>query len=726
MDTEDGHLGSARKRWPSMSGVAAVAPRVAPVALLVVIAAAGLGFLIWHPEGLFNRHSDLLTYHLGTQTVLHQGWHDAHRLPLWRSDIFSGAPALTNPQSLYTHPLHILFALFQPDRVVGLVIWLQMLIAGLGGYYAGTALRLSVPARLVVAVSTLFSFKMILVVYAGGLTFVAGVAALPLLFGTAAVVLEKPSLRSTLALGGAGALSLHSGNLQLAYYATLFIGLWTAARLGRQILAGNSVMAARTAGSIVLAGLMAIGLSAYLIVPLAADARLITRTAASYEYFLSNDPLSALGLLTIFNPELFGTPLDGSFVEAWEYVVYFGAATSLLALLGAVRGKNRRLARVLVVGLLLSVALSLHTPLLKVLYTWAPGYGLFRIPTRMLFLSAFFAFCLAGVGLEEMLSATVDARSRRTLGAVAIALVALEGSIWAWRYLHVADPIPTVLAADYVKPLASDGEPFRVAPLARSIPNYGSAARLNLQLVAGYDPFNMRHYQTYMDLVQHNRALGIRATNWTDIDRLARLDMIAALNVLYVVAPKRLDIPETEYAFIGSFDNQLQFRFYEGLASGPVYVYRNRRFLNRAFFVSHVGRAADEDTMIREVQNADLRETAIVSAPAVERTSVSTTGDHVDVVRATNGELDLATHNAQARFLLISEVWHPGWHANVDGQLASLERADIALQGLWLEPGDHRIELRYWPPGLTAGLIVTGATAFGVSSLVVLLWLRKS
>src|SRR6195256_4782930 len=111
---------------------------IAPLALLVAIALVGLGFLITHPDGLLNIHSDLVAEHLGTQTILHDLWQKEHRIPLWRSDILSGGPALTNPQSLYTHPFHLLFALYSPDRVIGLVVWSQMLLAGIGGYYLGT------------------------------------------------------------------------------------------------------------------------------------------------------------------------------------------------------------------------------------------------------------------------------------------------------------------------------------------------------------------------------------------------------------------------------------------------------------------------------------------------------------------------------------------------------------------------------------------------------------
>jgi hypothetical protein len=229
----------------------------------------------------------------------------------------------------------------------------------------------------------------------------------------------------------------------------------------------------------------------------------------------------------------------------------------------------------------------------------------------------------------------------------------------------------------------------------------------------------MRHYQRYLDLVQYNEVRGPRAAVWTDIADIRRFDMLAALNVLYIVSPHSIDVP-SEYTLVASFASQPQFRFYEGVKSGPVYVYRNRRFLARAFFVTSVVSAPDEEGMDRTVEKVDLREAAVVDAPASAGMSVADASDNVEISRWAAGALAVAARNAHRRFLVISEVWHPGWRAVVDGHAATLSQTDIALQGLWLEPGVHTIELRYWPPGLTAGSIVTGLTGVAVLGLLLI------
>ena len=230
--------------------------------------------------------------------------------------------------------------------------------------------------------------------------------------------------------------------------------------------------------SLELAGLVACGLSSYLILPIALDAALVTRGTASYDFFLGSTPYPVVALLTLFKPELFGTPLDGRFVESWEYVLYFGAVPSLLAVIAVTRSRRRPYVRPLIAGIILSIALALSSPLLRVVHAVVPGYALLRLPQRILFLSSLFAFALAGVGLDEILSAVRNFRTRRIVASILISLVILEGTLWSRRYLRTATPMPIPIHAEYLDTLSHSTRPARIAPLTRSLPSYGSAPAL--------------------------------------------------------------------------------------------------------------------------------------------------------------------------------------------------------------------------------------------------------
>lgn len=80
-------------------------------------------------------------------------------------------------------------------------------------------------------------------------------------------------------------------------------------------------------------------------------------------------------------------------------------------------------------------------------------------------------------------------------------------------------------------------------------------------------------------------------------------------------------------------------------------------------------------------------------------------------------------------FLVMSEVYEPGWKAYLDGDEVEIYPTDVALRGIMLPAGDHIVDLRYEPTSLRVGFAVS-ALAHGVMvvALAVAAWtgLRRS
>lgn len=61
------------------------------------------------------------------------------------------------------------------------------------------------------------------------------------------------------------------------------------------------------------------------------------------------------------------------------------------------------------------------------------------------------------------------------------------------------------------------------------------------------------------------------------------------------------------------------------------------------------------------------------------------------------------------KLLVFSIPYQNGWTAYVDGQETAIEKANLMYMGIWLEPGEHTIELRYRMPGMRFGVCVSVA-----------------
>ena len=78
------------------------------------------------------------------------------------------------------------------------------------------------------------------------------------------------------------------------------------------------------------------------------------------------------------------------------------------------------------------------------------------------------------------------------------------------------------------------------------------------------------------------------------------------------------------------------------------------------------------------------------------------------------GAVRFTARVAHPRLVRISEVWHPGWRAQIDGHPAELLRTDLTLIGLELPAGESRVELRFVPPGWHRGIAVAGVAALAL------------
>jgi hypothetical protein len=85
----------------------------------------------------------------------------------------------------------------------------------------------------------------------------------------------------------------------------------------------------------------------------------------------------------------------------------------------------------------------------------------------------------------------------------------------------------------------------------------------------------------------------------------------------------------------------------------------------------------------------------------------------VKIIQRKVGYLRLKTHLAAPGLLIVNQGYAPGWKAkvwNLDNTLPQtheVHRGNRVMQAIWLEPGDHTVELIYQPASFLLGLIIS-------------------
>src|SRR5205823_13076129 len=69
-------------------------------------------------------------------------------------------------------------------------------------------------------------------------------------------------------------------------------------------------------------------------------------------------------------------------------------------------------------------------------------------------------------------------------------------------------------------------------------------------------------------------------------------------------------------------------------------------------------------------------------------------------------------------YLLLSEVWYPGWRATVDGRPSPVVRADFLFRAVAVQPGDRRVELSFEPTYWRAALALSALGWVAIAGLL--------
>jgi hypothetical protein len=153
------------------------------------------------------------------------------------------------------------------------------------------------------------------------------------------------------------------------------------------------------------------------------------------------------------------------------------------------------------------------------------------------------------------------------------------------------------------------------------------------------------------------------------------------------------------------------------------WIAENRDALPRAYVPHSVRVVKDDKQALAQMAGFDFdpRQTAVVTddldLPATMKGTAS-------VRYPTPERAELGVEMQTDGFVLLSDLWDPGWRAELDGAACPIYRADVALRGFRVPAGKHRIVCTYDPQSVRTGF--RAAAAGGAILVLWMLWKRRS
>jgi uncharacterized membrane protein YfhO len=167
-------------------------------------------------------------------------------------------------------------------------------------------------------------------------------------------------------------------------------------------------------------------------------------------------------------------------------------------------------------------------------------------------------------------------------------------------------------------------------------------------------------------------------------------------------------------------DNQrLAFRGSSGLN-----VYENLDAFPRVWAVHEAQRIHKESDVELTIMDPSFdlrRRTFMFEQPPVMEACPDST-DKLRLTRRSTGRVTIDVDMGCRGMVILADSYFPGWRATVDGEGTQIHEAYGALRGVVVDKGRHRIEMRYIPSSVIAGLLMTLSGALGA---VFLSWRKE-
>jgi hypothetical protein len=683
-------------------------------------------------------------------------------LPLWNAYQFSGTPLIGNIQASLFYPLGFLFYLLPSDQAYGYTVVMHCFLASFFMYSFMRTAAVSKAASLLSALIFTFSGFFMGHLYAGHLTFIQNYIWIPLIFRYLYRLVQTRRLFFAIAAGLVQGIQILGGFPQIAFYTILagaaFLG-FHAFYLLKARCRGDAMRVALGMGIVWLIGY---GLSAVQVAPTAEFAKLSTRGEGLNYAMATYESLHPKELLAFLVPDLFGSAVDQTYWRSrdfwhfWESCGYLGMVPLFLAFVKAQEPSLRRLRMffLLLIVLVLALALGKHNPLYEWVYR-LPGFSSFRIPAQIIFLYVFGVAALAGIGADQVQKGAWT----WSLGFIPFVVLCGLGLAVAVVGLHF-EPyhfflnLFRSLSEGPVTHANLDGLYQRVGQSIHTATLLFCAA-LGFLVVSRRTALGSRTILVILfalitvDLLPFGRQLVKTYPFSTSPGKAAVLSQLSGTPVqgrVVTMDPQFKTNDGLRYRFpsVLGYDPLILKRYADYLLSGQGYPpdqhvvdlhgirdpeARLLKFLNvrqavmdgqvfpvenelpYAYLVHHALPIPPERVIgTMKSGQVDPRKTVILEEPLAEDLA-SGKGeepfrDVCHVLAHTGERVTLKTSSDSAGYLVVSEIFYPGWTAEVDGRKSKVMRGNYLFCVIPLEKGDHQVNLYFvsWPFRIGAGI----------------------
>lgn len=660
------------------------------------------------------------------------------QIPYWNPFAFSGTPLAANIQAAVFYPFNLFF-FFLPFQIAWtFIIILEPLLAGIFLYIYLRSLKLQSIPSIFGAITWSFSgFNTSWLTWG---TIVHVSLWLPLILLAVDRIFEKRSKVWIIILAVALLFQFLAGHIQVSLYEMIIVGTYI-------IWKNNRSRSLSSVCWILLAGIIFFIVSSIQWLPFLQFLKESSRVVDFAFWQKEGWFVPWQHLVQFIAPDFFGNPTTLNYWGAWNYgelTGYFGIAPLLFAL-HALFAERKNGISFWGIVLLVAFLFILPTPIAKIPYQLQLPIISSLQPTRLMMIVDFSFVMLAAYGLNNFLMkknkkfwisaglilacffvawATVFSAkffssevvrngllvSKRNLYLpsffllITIALcfifqytqkkkisiiflcgivgvVAFDLLRFSWKFTPFTPSsyfYPDTKVTSYLK---SQKQPFRVMNLdARIIPPNVSVF-YGIESIEGYDPIYSARYEEFIAASERGKA-----------------DITPPYGFNRIITPHNVGsvlLPYLNVKFILSLEDMSMPFLKKVFQEGETRVYEYTKSLPRAYLADSVFTAVDKQQILDSLfqKTVNEKKVAIVEKPIGPFSSSRDDAVQITEYKVSSMVMDATVKDS--RFLVISNIFDPGWSITIDGKKTETYRVNYAFIGVIIPAGSHTVSIFY-------------------------------
>jgi hypothetical protein len=269
-----------------------------------------------------------------------------------------------------------------------------------------------------------------------------------------------------------------------------------------------------------------------------------------------------------------------------------------------------------------------------------------------------------------------------------------------------------------------------------------------IEPVRGFDPIDLLRYKEYLQFItdddQPLEAIDQMFTGpLVGTFAIQNQSLADLLGVRYLVQPSTMPLEVTapglnkrgDWTKVMDDPAPRTFNFVSVHPSGqdcgvqklpPYRVYENHGVLPRAFVVPEATPLPDRANVLAALKATDFRQRVLLEGHTATTPATSASYRPASIRDYSPNQISLELGGGAPGYLVLTDVWFPGWTCSVDGHPTPVHRANFLFRAVELPAGAQNVVFTFAPASYRWGLVISEAVGGVVLALSLLALVLKA